>query len=142
MPPPSIVIDTNVIVAGLRSRRGYSFKLLELVGTGRFEISVSVALMLEYEDVLGRSSNQLQVAPQVIDGILDYFASVAQTPPLFFLWRPALNDPKDDMLLELAVNGGCEYIITFNTRHFKGSERIGIQTLEPKEFLARIGEAP
>ena len=57
-----------------------------------------------------------------------------------FLWRPFSKDPKDDMVLELAVAAECEYLVTFNEKDFEGAERFGIKVVEPKEFLKRIGE--
>jgi putative PIN family toxin of toxin-antitoxin system len=140
MSSPKIVIDTNVIVSGLYSSRGYSHNLLQLVGTGRFDICLSVALMLEYEDVLVRNLGKLHIAPQAVEDVLDYHASIAYQPRLFFLWRPYLSDPKDDMVLELAVNGGCDFIVTFNKRHFRGSEHFGVQVVDPLEFLVQLGE--
>jgi putative PIN family toxin of toxin-antitoxin system len=141
MPPPTIVIDTNVIVSGLHSSRGYAYQLLRLVGTGRFDICLSVALLLEYEDVLTRNLKTLRLTQQAIEDVLDYHASVAHQPRLFFLWRPYLSDPKDDLVLELAVNGSCDSIVTFNQRHFRGSERFGVQVVDPRAFLIRIGAA-
>ncbi len=136
---PKIVIDTNVMVSGLYSRRGYAYQLLQLVGAGRFDICLSVALMLEYEDVLTRNLGRLHITPQAVEDVLDYHANVAHQPRLFFLWRPYLSDPKDDMVLELAVNGGCDSIVTFNKRHFRGCEDFGVQVVEPGEFLAQLG---
>lgn len=64
---------------------------------------------------------------------------MATSHPIFFLWRPFLRDPKDDMILELAVKAGCEFIITYNVRDFAGVEQFGIQVVEPGAFLQRIG---
>lgn len=72
MRPPGIVIDTNVLVAGLRSKRGSAFRLLQLVGTGRFEINLSVPLVLEYEDVLYRGIPGVPVSSTVIDAVLNF----------------------------------------------------------------------
>jgi putative PIN family toxin of toxin-antitoxin system len=136
---PQIVIDTNVLVAGLRSRRGFAFRLLQLVGTGRFDINLSVPLLLEYEDVLYRFMPDLGVSDRVVDDVLNFHCSVARLHPIFFLWRPFLQDAQDDMVLELAVKAGCHYIVTFNKRHFRNCERFGIRPASPGEFLASIG---
>jgi len=133
---PDIVLDTNVLVAGVRSRRGRAFEVLSLVGTGRFTIHVSVPLMLEYEAALRQ---QTPASPPVIDALLDYHCAVGQRHRIFFLWRPYLADPQDDMVLEVAVTGQCEHIVTYNTRDFAGSERFGVQALRPDEFLTQIG---
>ncbi|MFN9732813.1 MAG: PIN domain-containing protein [Microcystis sp.] len=61
---------------------------------------------------------------------------------IFFLWRPFLRDPKDDMVLELAVKAGCQSIITYNTRDFAGVEQFGLCLLEPSGFLRLIGKLP
>jgi putative PIN family toxin of toxin-antitoxin system len=113
------VFDTNVIVAAaLRSRRGASFQLLKRVieGDKRFQILLSVPLFLEYEAVLKREeqliANQLQI--QDIDTILDMLAARGKNVKIPFLWRPLLNDPKDEMVLEVAVNGQAQAIVTFN----------------------------
>ena len=137
---PQIVIDTNVLVAGLRSNRGAAFRLLELVGTKRFEINLSVPLMFEYEAVLNRESVQLPVSNSVIEYILDFHSTVAQHHTIFFLWRPFLRDPKDDLVLELAVKAQCDFIITYNRRDFQGVEQFGLRVVEPREFLILIGE--
>ena len=137
---PQIVIDTNVLVAGLRSNRGASFRLLQLVGAGRFEINLSVPLVLEYEDALYRESLRLPVSRTAIDAVLDFHCAVARRHMIFFLWRPFLRDPKDDMLLELAVKAKCDYIITHNKRDFAGIEKFDLQVATPAEFLLIIGD--
>jgi putative PIN family toxin of toxin-antitoxin system len=138
---PEIVIDTNVLVAGLRSRRGSAFRLLQLVGTGRFEINLSVPLVFEYEDVLYRAHENFIISPEVADAVLNFHCAVARHQVIFFLWRPFLLDPKDDMVLELAVKAQCDFIITYNKRDFKSIDaQFGIHLLTPAEFLYEIGE--
>lgn len=134
-----IVIDTNVLVAGLRSNRGYGFRLLSLVGHGQFDIHLSVPLVLEYEAVLNREL--LTAIPRnVVDAVIDYHCAVAHHHRIFYLWRPFLRDPKDDMVLELAVAAQCSYIVTYNTRDFQGIEQFSVQAIEPGGFLKVIGE--
>lgn len=116
MPTPQIVIDTNVIVSGLRSRKGASFRMLELVGKGYFDINLSVPLVLEYEDVLYRQLSELFVSKQAVDAVIDFHCAVSKQHQIFFLWRPFLRDPKDDMVLELAVKAECEYTAIINSR--------------------------
>ncbi len=140
MPPLQVVIDTNVFLSALRSSQGASFLLLTLVGRSpRFDINLSVPLVLEYEDVAKRPGLVPFLALQDIDDILDFLCAAAHRHPIFFLWRPFLKDPKDDMVLELAVEAGCDYIITFNKKDFAGSEQFGIVVLTPQEFLQTIG---
>jgi putative PIN family toxin of toxin-antitoxin system len=129
-----IVIDTNVMVAGLRSRRGSAFRLLTLVGTRQFAIHLSVPLVLEYEEVLLRELPHLQVPRTVVEDGLDFHCTVAVRHQIFFLWRPYLPDPSDDMLLELAVAAQCHFIVTYNIRDFVSIERFALQAVEPGAF--------
>jgi putative PIN family toxin of toxin-antitoxin system len=142
MPIPQIVLDTNVIVAGLRSQRGSAFQLLTLVGTGRFEIHLSIPLVLEYQEVLSRELSNLYVSATDIEDFIEFHCSVAMKHRIFFLWRPYLRDPKDDMVLELAVAAGCDSVVTYNTRDFVGIEKFGIRAVPPAEFLKEIGALP
>ena len=135
---PHVVLDTNVLVAGTRSRRGASYKLLALVGTGRFDISISVALVLEYEDALARHSPWL--SPTGLADLLDFICKVARRQTVFYLWRPTLRDPKDDHVLEVAVAGACDGIVTFNRKDFAGADRFGLRILSPQVLLSEIGE--
>jgi len=140
--PLRVVLDTNVLVAGLRSRRGASYRVLTLVGTGRFAHVVSVPLVLEYEEVLKRRGAGHRLARTDVDAILDYLCASGEHQPIHFLWRPLLPDPKDDMVLEAAVNGRCARIVTFNRRDFAGSERFGVTPVSPLAFLEQIRGMP
>lgn len=134
-----IVIDTNVLLAALRSRRGASFTLLSLVGGRRFEVNVSVPLVLEYEDAAKRMSREIGLSHADIDDVLDYVCRVSRHRKIFFLWRPFLSDPKDDHILELAVESACDFIVTHNVRDFRGADRFGLRAVTPHEFLKLIG---
>ena len=139
MTVPEIVIDTNIIIAGLRSRNGSAFRLLELVGSEQFNIHLSVPLVLEYEDVLLRQLSNLTINVSDIQNFIDFHCAVASHHQIFFLWRPYLRDPKDDMVLELAVKAECDSVVTYNTRDFAGIEQFGISAITPAEFLDSIG---
>jgi len=104
---PRIVLDTNVVVAGLRSNRGASFRLLTEVGRGTVEVALSVPLVLEYEEALRRSGGATGLTDQDVDSVLDFFCSVGHLQRVFYLWRPLLPDPGDDMVLEVAVAAQC-----------------------------------
>jgi len=134
-----IVMDSDVLVAALRSRRGPSFAMLSLVGTGKFDINLSVPLVLEYEQVAKRSRWQGKPPWPYVSDILDYLCSVGRKHRVHFLWRPRERDPGDDMVLEVAVAGRCDGIVTYNRKDFRGAESFGLELLTPKEFLARIG---
>jgi putative PIN family toxin of toxin-antitoxin system len=135
-----VVIDTNVLVAALRSRRGASHRLLRLVGDPRWRINLSVPLVLEYEDVLKRPDAEHLLSPEQVDDVLDFLCASASLRDIFYLWRPMLTDPKDDFVLELAVESGCDYIVTFNMRDFAGAEKFGVVAIKPQEFLRELGE--
>ena len=113
-----------------------------LADSGLFEVNLSVPLVAEYEAMARRMLDQTQLTEQELENILDYICAVANKRRIFFLWRPLLPDPKDDMVLELAVAAGCQYIATFNRRHFVGSEQFGIKIVTPRDFLEQIGQLP
>jgi putative PIN family toxin of toxin-antitoxin system len=136
---PQIVLDTNVLISGLRSRQGSSFKILTLVGTGKFDIHVSVPLVLEYREVLNREIENLYITTEQIESIIALHCSIATQHEIFFLWRPCLRDPKDDMVLELAVKARCDSVVTHNIRDFSGIEQFGISVTTPANFLRNIG---
>jgi predicted nucleic acid-binding protein len=77
-----------------------------------------------------------------VDDLINFYCAVGVSHEIFFLWRPFLRDPKDEMVLELAVKAGCESIITYNTRDFAGVEKFGLKLLKPSEFLRLIGKLP
>jgi len=136
---PRVVIDTNVLVAASRSGRGASALLLSLVGRGQFELLVSVPLVIEYEDVLVRGLAKGSRRREAIERILDYLCAIGRRQEVFFLWRPQLRAPGDDLVLELAVAGRCDAILTYNKRDFGNLQRFGLEVLTPKEFLTKIG---
>ncbi|NUM79067.1 putative toxin-antitoxin system toxin component, PIN family [candidate division KSB1 bacterium] len=138
-----IVMDTNTLAAALRSKRGASYKLLSLIDSGKFQLNISVPLVFEYEDVVKGDSHITAVLSEAeIDNILDYLCAVANRRKIFFLWRPFLKDPKDDFLLELAVEAQCSHIITYNKMDFAGIGLFGIKALTAHEFLQLLGELP
>lgn len=133
------VIDTNVLVAGLRSRQGTSFRLLQMLGDPRWRPCLSVPVALEYEDVLKREFMQTAISAADVDLLLDYLFGVADLVEVQFRLRPTLRDPDDDRILELAVRAGA-VIVTFNTRDFVGAAAYGVQVVRPVEFLQQIGD--
>lgn len=132
-----ITFDTNIIVAALRSRDGASFKLLSLIDSGLFGVSITVPLLFEYEDVVKREHLGIDVSSA--EAVLDYVCAVASHHQVHFMWRPYLRDPKDDLVLEAAVAAEATHIVTFNTKDFEGIGRFGIQALWPADFLIQIG---
>lgn len=132
-----VVLDTNVLVAAIRSRRGASFRVLERLGTDAYDIVISVPLVLEYEDALLRHRGLL--SPEEISDLIDYVCRVGRRQRIFYLWRPLLRDPKDDMVAEVAIAGGVEAVVTHNRRDFEGLEKFGSRVISPQEFLRLIG---
>jgi putative PIN family toxin of toxin-antitoxin system len=133
-----IVLDTSVLIAAVRSRRGASNKLLSLVGQGHFVTVVSVPLLFEFEDTLMREAHQIHYTSGELMELLDFICAHSEPQPIYYLWRPLLPDPGDDLVLEVAVAGGCDTIVTFNLRHFLDVERFGMQLQTPGAFLKEI----
>jgi len=133
------VIDTNVLVAALRSRQGASFKLLSLVDNGQFEIVVSVPLVFEYEYALTKTADETGIPSSVVSDILNYLCSVSQHQDIFFLWRPMLRDPRDDMILEVGVASSANAILTYKKRDFDRATSFDIEICSPFEFLHAEG---
>ena len=133
-----IVIDTNVLVAALRSRRGASFKLVSFLPSNKFSNVISVPLVFEYEDVLKRQESSA-ITEQDIGDFIDFLCKIGRHQEIFFLWRPFLPDPADDHVLEVAVAAGCDAIVTYNKRDFKGIEKFDLRVLDPRELLSEIG---
>ena len=135
-----IVIDTNIIVSALKSRNGFSFELLSIIDDKRFQVYISVPLVLEYEDAIKRNKSKIKLTKLEVDAILDYICLSSEKRKIFYLWRPFLKDPNDDMILELAVESESDYIISFNKKDFIGIEKFNLQVITPKEFLKIIGD--
>ena len=133
-----LVLDTNVLVAALRSSLGASHRLLETLEQQVWHPVISLALALEYEAVLKRGAVEIGLTLSEIDELIEYLCSRSRLIQVYFLWRPVLHDADDDRILELAVRAGCT-IVTFNSRHFAGAERFGVSVMSPKEALALIG---
>lgn len=136
---PTVVLDTNVLESAMRSRRGASFAVLSRVGIGLFEIAVSVPLVLEYEEVLLRQAGESARPREDVEDLIEYLCSIARKQKIFFLWRPCLSDPADDMVLELAVAAECHAIVAHNRRDFRPAADFGIAILTPAEFLKQLG---
>jgi putative PIN family toxin of toxin-antitoxin system len=137
----SYVLDTDVMVAALRSDRGASRQLLLAALNQRFELLLSVPLILEYEAVLTRPQHLAAcgLSSAEVGRVLDDLAAVARPVRLAFRWRPRLSDPDDDMVLETAVNGSANAIVTFNQRDFApGTKGFSCAAILPATALQQI----
>ena len=133
-----IVMDTNVLYAGLRSSRGASYALLRAIDKGTVRIVLSTALLFEYEDVVRRHQVELGLSDQDIEESLNALCQVSEHQKVCFLWRPCLADVADDHILELAVASGADSIATHNVRHFEGAAQFGIRVRTAKEIMESI----
>ena len=136
-----VVLDTDVIVAALRSATGGSNAVLREAAQGRVTPLVTTALFLEYEAVLKRPEQRLAhgLGLRDIDNFLAAFASASEAVEVSFQWRPQLTDANDEMVLEAAVNGRADALITHNVRDFaKGASRFGVRVLRPGELLKEL----
>lgn len=126
-----------MLVAAWRSRLGASFEILEAIGGELFEIAVSVPLVAEYESALLRHLAGAQ-RPHHVQSLIDQVCAVAIRQKIFFLWRPLLSDPNDDMVVEVAIASGAEIIVTHNVRDFALARRLGLRILAPGAFLKHV----
>jgi putative PIN family toxin of toxin-antitoxin system len=137
-----IVLDTNILVAASRSRNGASFALLQALRSKCFTALASVPLMLEYEAVLKRPEH-LQVGNRDIamtDAFLDAMSLFMEPVHLHYLWRPQLRDAADEMVLETALNGRADALVTLNVNDFKPAKHFGLRVLLPGTFLRQPQE--
>lgn len=135
-----IVIDTNVILAGLRSDKGASYKLLTILNDKRFQINVSATLVFEYEEILKREQQQTGLNYEDIDNIINGICYLANHHEIFYIWRPLAKDKDDDFLIDLALKCQANFIISYNTKDLQPIEKFGISILTPKQFLQLLGE--
>jgi len=134
-----VILDTNVLVTALRSNRGASYAVVAQLPSPQFQIALTIPLYMEYQDALTRPENMTGASTmEEIFRFLRYLCSIAHRQDVFFLWRPWLRDPKDDMVLEAAVASQCRYIVTYNLKDFRNRDietYFGISPITPKNFL-------
>lgn len=131
------------MVAAALSRRGASFAIVEMIPSRRFEVCLSVSLYMEWVAVLTREQNlPLGTSVRTTLGFLRRIASLARLQDIHYLWRPFLPDPDDDMVLELAFAGSCDFIVTHNINDFRGSQQLGIPATTPGRFLKILQNQP
>ena len=136
-----VVLDTSVVVSALRSRRGGSNEVLRLVARRRVVPLTAIGLFLEYEDVLKRPEQRLShgLGLAEVDRYLAALASACEPVELHFRWRPQMSDPGDEMVLETAVNGRADAVVTHNVKDFVAAARkFGVSVWTPGELLLEL----
>lgn len=133
-----LVLDTDVVVAALRSPAGASAELIRMARRGEIVVAASVSLFIEYEAVCLRQEH-LDAAGLTTGDVrvfLDALAGFVVPVPIHFLWRPQLRDPADELVLEAAVNAAADALLTFNLRHFRqATGHFGLKLSRPGLFL-------
>jgi putative PIN family toxin of toxin-antitoxin system len=136
-----VVLDTNVLYSALASPSGASAEVLRAARRDKVMVLASVPLFVEYEAVLTRTDflEFSGLTTEDVQSVLDVLAKRIEVVEPFFLWRPSLQDPDDEMVLECAVNGRADALVTFNLRHFVNAARkFSLLVLRPSELLERI----
>ena len=135
-----VVLDTNVLVAASRSQTGASFCLVQALDADRFRLLASTPLLLEYEAVLKRPEQLAasQLCEAEVDVFLDTLVLRADPVHLHYLWRPQLRDPADEMVLDTALNGSADALVTFNVADFGAAGRFGLPVFSPAVFLQHL----
>jgi len=132
------VMDTNVLVAAFRSRNGASFEIFRRLRLGEWTAVVSNHLLFEYEEILKRQAPELGLSLDGVDELLNAICARAEECPLLHGWQPVLRDPDDEPLVQLAVESGARLIVSHNVRDLEPATRLGIDVLQPREFLAKL----
>jgi putative PIN family toxin of toxin-antitoxin system len=136
-----IVLDTSVVVAALRTRWGAGNAVLRLVGNRQLVLLATPPLFLEYEDVLKRPEQRLAhgLSLEEIDEFLAELAALIEPVELHFQWRPQVRDPNDEMVLEAAINGQADALVTYNVADFASAgERFRIPVIRPGDLLKAV----
>ncbi|MBN9079279.1 MAG: putative toxin-antitoxin system toxin component, PIN family [Rhizobiales bacterium 65-79] len=136
-----LVLDTSIIVSGLRSPGGASAELLRRLRFGQGQLLLSVPLLLEYEAVCCRPEHleASELTGKEVNQVLDVLVAISEPVEIKFLWRPQLRDAADEMVLETAINGRADAIVTFNERDFRPVPGLfGVSILQPKKVIDRI----
>jgi putative PIN family toxin of toxin-antitoxin system len=136
-----LVLDTDVVVAAMRSPSGGSAELLRQIRNKKAVMALSVALALEYESKLMLAEHRLAagVTSAEAEAFLSRLISLSEPVQSYFRWRPQLRDPGDELVLEAAVNGSVAAIVSFNERDLRNAKvNFGIDVIRPGEALRRV----
>src|SRR5579863_10108912 len=136
-----VVLDTSVVVAALRTRSGAGNAVLRLVAAHKLKPLATPPLFLEYEDVLKRAEQRIAngLTLEAIDDFLAELAALIEPVEVHFRWRPQLRDPNDEMVLEAAIHGRADALVTYNLADFAdASDRFKIPVLSPGDLLKKV----
>lgn len=134
-----VVIDSNVIVAAVRSNRGWSHRLITSLGKDpRWQPSISAPLLQEYAEQIHDPRHTPGWSQAERDDFIDYLCAASRWCDIHFLWRPMLPDEDDHLVLEAAVAASAQVIVSFNKRDLVAAEHFGIALMTPKEFLLSL----
>ena len=134
-------MDTDVVIAAMRSPTGASAAIVRAMRQRQATLLLSVPLALEYEAVCRRPAHRMEagLSDRQVEIFLDAVIAMGEPVPTHFLWRPQLHDPNDEMVLEAAVNGGADAVVTFNVRDYgTAASQFGVEVLLPREAITRI----
>lgn len=135
---PRIVMDTNVLYSAIRSSAGASFKALLEIRNEKVKLLINQTILLEYEEILKRYAQVLNLSFTDIDTILDALCNLAELHASTQYWVPKLGDPDDETFAQLAFEAHANYLLTHNIRHFRPAADLGLNVLAPKQFLGII----
>ena len=135
-----IVVDTNILVAAFRSKRGAANLFIDRLRDSRWQVNVSTPLLLEYEEVLKRPEMSEFISPLEVDCFLDALCSISVCHDIFFLWRLLTRDPEDAFLFELAVRTKADFLVTYNPKDFINLTDFGVKSVTRKGFLQIVGD--
>ena len=133
-----LVLDTSVIVSAFRSKSGASYRLLELFDEDRYHLVATPTLFKEYETVLSRPEQVAvhRLSPRQLDAALKDIASRLLPVKVYFQWRPQLRDADDELVLEAAINGLADALVTHNVRDFlPAASNFGIEVMTPGRII-------
>jgi putative PIN family toxin of toxin-antitoxin system len=136
-----VALDTSILVAALRTRAGAGNAVLRLVANRRLVALATGPLFLEYEDVLKRPDQRIAhgLTLEMVDEFLAEVAALVEPVEVRFLWRPQVRDPSDEMVLEAAINGRADALVTYDIRDFAvAGERFAVLVLRPSELLKMV----
>lgn len=129
------VLDTNVLLAALRSRHGASFEIISRYRQGEFSLLVSNTVLSEYDEVLKREGPSFGITTAIVNRYLDALCAGADAFPTSSFWKPSLPDADDEAFAQLALEAKVGYLVTFNQRHFPAERLPAVNVVSPKEFL-------